>query len=34
MRITAGTEFYFEESELRVPPNFGQTAIEKAAGFK
>ena len=34
LRLTAGTEFYFEESELKVPPNFGQTALEKAAGFK
>jgi hypothetical protein len=33
LRLTADTELYFEESELRAPPDFAQTAIEKAAGF-
>ena len=26
-------EFYFEEGELRVPPDFKTTSAEKQAGF-
>ena len=33
VRFKAGTEFYFEEGELRVPANFRPTAAEKKAGF-
>jgi hypothetical protein len=32
-KFKAGTEFYFEEGELRVPAVFGQTAAERKAGF-
>lgn len=33
VRFKAGTEFYFEEGELRVPANFNPTAAERRAGF-
>lgn len=33
VRFKAGTEFYFEEGELRVPANFNPTATERRAGF-
>lgn len=33
IQVEAGTEFYFEEGELRVEPVFGQTKEEIAAGF-
>jgi hypothetical protein len=32
-KFKAGTEFYFEEGELRVPAVFGQTSAERKAGF-
>ncbi|MGA9994597.1 MAG: twin-arginine translocation signal domain-containing protein [Pyrinomonadaceae bacterium] len=34
VRVKAGSEFYFEEGELRVPAVFGQTSAERKAGFK
>lgn len=34
LRVQAGTEFYFEEGELRIPATFGATAEEKASGFE
>jgi hypothetical protein len=34
VRFKAGTEFYFEEGELRVPADFEPTLAEKRAGFK
>jgi len=33
LRLKASTEFYFEEGELKEPPDFKPTALEKAAGF-
>jgi hypothetical protein len=33
VRFKAGTEFYFEEGELRVPAMFDPTAAERRAGF-
>jgi hypothetical protein len=33
LAIVAGRELYFEESELRVDVDFGQTKAEKLAGF-
>jgi hypothetical protein len=33
VRFKAGTEFYFEEGELRVPATFEPTAAERRAGF-
>jgi hypothetical protein len=33
LQIHAGTEFYFEEGELLVPPTFDPTPEEKASGF-
>jgi hypothetical protein len=33
LQLEAGTEFYFEEGELRVPMTMRQTPEEKAAGF-
>lgn len=33
VRFKAGTEFYFEEGELRVPAIFDSTAAERRAGF-
>ena len=33
IQVKASREFYFEEGELRVPPAFGATAEERAAGF-
>ena len=33
VRFKAGTEFYLEEGELRVPANFTPTAAERKAGF-
>ena len=33
VRFKAGTEFYFEEGELRVPASFDPTAAETRAGF-
>jgi hypothetical protein len=33
VRFKAGTEFYFEEGELRVPANFNPTPAERRAGF-
>ena len=33
VRFKAGSEFYFEEGELRVPAVFEQTAAERKAGF-
>lgn len=34
IEINAGTEFYLEEGELRVPADFDTTPEEKAAGFQ
>jgi hypothetical protein len=34
VRFKAGTELYFEESELRVPASLAQTPVEIRAGFK
>ena len=34
VRFKAGTEFYFEEGELRVPAAFNPTAAEIRAGFR
>jgi hypothetical protein len=34
VRFKAGTEFYFEEGELRVPATFNPTAAETRAGFR
>jgi hypothetical protein len=33
VRLKAGTEFYFEEGELRVPASFNPTPAERRAGF-
>ena len=33
LEVRTGTEFYFEEGELLVPPTFDSTPEEKAAGF-
>jgi hypothetical protein len=33
LQLEAGTEFYFEEGELRLPMTMDQTPEEKAAGF-
>lgn len=33
VRVAVARELYFEEGELRVPPEFQQTPEEKAAGF-
>jgi hypothetical protein len=33
LAVLAGTEYYFEEGELAVPPNFNQTSEEAKAGF-
>jgi hypothetical protein len=33
LQIRTGTEFYFEEGELFVPPTFDPTPQEKASGF-
>jgi hypothetical protein len=33
IEVEVGAELYFEEGELRLPPNFGTTAEEKLAGF-
>jgi hypothetical protein len=33
VKVKAGTEFYFEEGELRVPATFEPTDAEQAAGF-
>lgn len=33
VKVKVATEFYLEASELRVPADFGQTDIEKSAGF-
>lgn len=33
VKVKVATEFYLEESELRVPADFGQSDIEKSAGF-
>jgi len=33
LKITAGTEFYFEEGELFMPPTFDPTDEEQRAGF-
>ena len=33
LQVQAGTEYYFEEGELAIPPRFGQTGEEKKAGF-
>jgi hypothetical protein len=33
LQIQAGTEFYFEEGELRIPATFNSTAEEKSSGF-
>ena len=32
-KIKVGTEYYFEEGELRAPPEFATTPAERAAGF-
>lgn len=34
IQIDAGTEFYFEEGELRVPHDFRQTREERNSGFE
>lgn len=34
LQIQAGTEFYFEEGELRIPATFGATAEETSSGFE
>jgi hypothetical protein len=34
LSVAAVREFYFEEGELAVPPNFDPTAEEKKAGFE
>jgi hypothetical protein len=34
LQVQAGTEYYFEEGELRIPATFGATAEEKSSGFK
>lgn len=34
LQVQAGTEFYFEEGELRIPARFDATAEEKSSGFK
>ena len=34
LRVQVGTEFYFEEGELRIPATFDATAEEKSSGFK
>jgi hypothetical protein len=34
VKFKAGSEFYFEEGELRVPAVFGQTVAERRAGFQ
>ena len=33
LKLQAGIEFYFEEGELHMPPNFDDTAEECKAGF-
>ena len=33
LQLEAGTEFYFEEGELRLPMTMRQTPEERAAGF-
>jgi hypothetical protein len=33
IRVEVNREFYFEEGELQVPPNFKTTAAERQAGF-
>jgi hypothetical protein len=33
LTLQVGTEFYFEEGELRMPPSFGDTREEIQAGF-
>jgi hypothetical protein len=33
LTLEAGTEFYFEEGELRMPPSFDVTEEERKAGF-
>jgi hypothetical protein len=33
IQVQVNREFYFEEGELRVPPNFKTTSAEKQAGF-
>jgi hypothetical protein len=33
MQVEVSREFYFEEGELQVPPDFTTTAAEKQAGF-
>jgi hypothetical protein len=33
LTLQAGTEFYFEEGELRLPPSFDDTEEERKAGF-
>jgi hypothetical protein len=32
--VRAGTEFYFEEGELRMPASFTTTAEEARSGFR
>src|SRR5262249_38673881 len=33
IQVEVNREFYFEEGELRVPPDFKTTSAEKQAGF-
>ena len=33
LQVQSGTEWYFEEGELRVPARFGATSEEKKSGF-
>jgi hypothetical protein len=33
LKLQAGIEFYFEEGELHMPPNFDDTEEERKAGF-
>jgi hypothetical protein len=33
VKISVGTEYYFEEGELRAPPEYATTHAERAAGF-
>lgn len=33
LELTLGTEYYFEQGELRTTPTFDSTPLEKAAGF-
>jgi hypothetical protein len=33
IQVEVNREFYFEEGELRLPPDFNTTSAEKQAGF-